>query len=331
MDAGTGLVHIAPGHGEEDYELGRSARAARSTTRWTTTGASSPRSSTSPGRRCGRRTRRSSSTCAARGALVAEVPLDAHVSALLALQEPDAVPRHRAVVHRARQATACASARSTRSGTTCAGSPAGARSASTTWSRTARTGSSRASACGACRSWPSTARAATALLARGARWSSTWPGSSATGAGADEWYAREAASCCPPGTRCPKCGGDELPQGDRHPRRVVRLGLQPRRRARDAARAALAGRDVPRGLGPAPRLVPLLAARGGGHARRSRPTAPCSPTASWWTARGGRCRSRVGNDIAPEELLPEVRRRGPAPVGGRRGLHRGHPRSPTRS
>ena len=24
MDAGTGLVHIAPGHGEEDYELGRS-------------------------------------------------------------------------------------------------------------------------------------------------------------------------------------------------------------------------------------------------------------------------------------------------------------------
>ena len=25
MDAGTGLVHIAPGHGEEDYELGRSA------------------------------------------------------------------------------------------------------------------------------------------------------------------------------------------------------------------------------------------------------------------------------------------------------------------
>src|SRR5262249_32225743 len=25
MDAGTGLVHIAPGHGEEDYELGRKA------------------------------------------------------------------------------------------------------------------------------------------------------------------------------------------------------------------------------------------------------------------------------------------------------------------
>src|SRR5207245_7163579 len=24
MDAGTGLVHIAPGHGEEDYELGKS-------------------------------------------------------------------------------------------------------------------------------------------------------------------------------------------------------------------------------------------------------------------------------------------------------------------
>ena len=25
MDTGTGLVHIAPGHGEEDYELGRKA------------------------------------------------------------------------------------------------------------------------------------------------------------------------------------------------------------------------------------------------------------------------------------------------------------------
>ena len=47
MDAGTGLVHIAPGHGEEDYELGRSARPARSTTRWTTTAGSSRRSSTS--------------------------------------------------------------------------------------------------------------------------------------------------------------------------------------------------------------------------------------------------------------------------------------------
>jgi len=26
MDTGTGLVHIAPGHGEEDYELGRALR-----------------------------------------------------------------------------------------------------------------------------------------------------------------------------------------------------------------------------------------------------------------------------------------------------------------
>src|SRR4029079_3910643 len=26
MDAGTGLVHIAPGHGEEDYELGKQGR-----------------------------------------------------------------------------------------------------------------------------------------------------------------------------------------------------------------------------------------------------------------------------------------------------------------
>ncbi len=99
--------------------------------------------------------------------------------------------------------------RSTRSGTRCAGSPAGARSASATWSRTGRSGSSRASASGACRSWPSTARPATrSCSTRG--WSSTWPGIMRAGAGADEWYMREAADLLPPGTRCPRCGGDRF-------------------------------------------------------------------------------------------------------------------------
>src|SRR5215467_5938000 len=58
-----------------------------------------------------------------------------------------------------------------------------------------------------------------------------------------------------------------ISQGDGHPRRVVRLGVQPRRRAGDASRAALARRDVPRGLGPAPRVVPLLAPRGDAYRR----------------------------------------------------------------
>src|SRR6266571_888342 len=84
MDQGTGLVHIAPGHGEEDYELGRSlglpifnpvdddGRFVPGVEHFAGLSASS---ATRP-----------------------------HVSALLALQEPDALPCHRAVVHRARQA-----------------------------------------------------------------------------------------------------------------------------------------------------------------------------------------------------------------------------------
>jgi isoleucyl-tRNA synthetase len=54
MDAGTGLVHIAPGHGEEDYELGRRA------------GLKIYNPVDDDGR-FGRPTRGSSSTCARRG------------------------------------------------------------------------------------------------------------------------------------------------------------------------------------------------------------------------------------------------------------------------
>ena len=46
MDTGTGLVHIAPGHGEEDYELGGGS-GSRPITRSTTTGDSRRRWSTS--------------------------------------------------------------------------------------------------------------------------------------------------------------------------------------------------------------------------------------------------------------------------------------------
>ena len=53
----------------------------------------------------------------------------------------------------------------------------------------------------------------------------------------------------------------------RHPRRLVRFGLEPRGRARRAARADLAGRHVPRGHRPVPRLVPVVAAGRPRHAR----------------------------------------------------------------
>ena len=52
------------------------------------------------------------------------------------------------------------------------------------------------------------------------------------------------------------------------------------------------GGPLPRGLGPAPRLVPQLAADLGRAARASRRTAACSRTASRSTRRAARCRSR---------------------------------------
>src|SRR5207244_1745672 len=96
MDTGTGLVHVAPGHGEADYDLGR----ARAPGHWTPFGG------------------------------------------------------------------------------TCAGSPRGGRTGSSTWSRTARTGRCRGSASGACPSSPSTASSARHSCWR-SRSSSTWRASSA--------------------------------------------------------------------------------------------------------------------------------------------------------
>ncbi len=52
-----------------------------------------------------------------------------------------------------------------------------------------------------------------------------------------------------------------------HPRRVVRLGLEPRGGAAALRPAHLALRHVSRGQRPAPRVVPELAARGAGHPR----------------------------------------------------------------
>ena len=51
LDAGTGAVHTAPGHGQEDYVVGRRYRPARSRIRWAATAASCRR------RRCSRASR----------------------------------------------------------------------------------------------------------------------------------------------------------------------------------------------------------------------------------------------------------------------------------
>ena len=94
-----------------------------------------------------------------------------------------------------------------------------------------------------------------------------------------------------------------VPQGDRHARRVVRLRLQPRGRAGDAARAPLAGRAVPRGLGPASRLVPLA------RCWRRWPRAARRPYKAVLTCgfvvdgEGRKMSKSVGNAVKPDESL----------------------------
>ena len=74
-------------------------------------------------------------------------------------------------------------------------------------------------------------------------------------------------SSCPPGLTCPSCGGTVVRARARHPRRLVRLRLEPRGGAAALRRPDLAVGHVPRGQRPASRLVPELAARGAGDAR----------------------------------------------------------------
>ena len=77
--------------------------------------------------------------------------------------------------------------------------------------------------------------------------------------GSDAWYSRPAADFVAPGVKCAKCGGASLRQGGGHPRRVVRFGLVAGRGARRAPRAEVAGRRVSRSGRAGARMVQLVA------------------------------------------------------------------------
>ncbi len=141
--------------------------------------------------------------------------------------------------------------------------------------------------------------------------------------GSDVWFEKEAARAAP----CRRCLHQlrrrGIPQGDGHPRCLVRLRRLPRRRGRATAAALLPGRSLPGGERPAPRLVPLEPAGGRRHPRhltvqggadprlRPRPGGPADVEV-------GRQRGRPGGGHQ------EVRRRDPAPVGGYPGLPQRH-------
>ena len=140
---------------------------------------------------------------------------------------------------------------------------------------------------------------------------------------ADAWYAREAKDLLPAGFACPKCGGRGLRQGDRHPRRLVRLGLLARGRPRAAGRPALAGRRLPRGQRPAPRLVPLVAPH-----RRRDPRPRALPPGDHPRLHRGRRGQEDLEEPRQRRRHPEahqhLRRRGPAAVDHHGRLPRGH-------
>ena len=116
--------------------------------------------------------------------------------------------------------------------------------------------------------------------------------------------------------------GAGLRAGDGHPRRLVRFRLHARLHARGQSRPQVAGRPLPRGLRPASRLVPFLAAR---ELRHARPRALRRRADARLHARraGPQDVEVAGQHHRAAGGVRPVRRRHPAPLGGRHRLHRG--------
>ena len=149
-DEGTGIVHIAPGFGEDDQRVGEAngiaARRARSTTR----AASPPRCPTGPASTCSTPTRRSSATSRTQRRGPAPRDLRPQLPALLAHRHAAHLPGDVVLVRAGHRLHATGWSSSTRRST---GSPStSATASSATGSRAPATGPSAATASGARRS-----------------------------------------------------------------------------------------------------------------------------------------------------------------------------------
>ena len=250
LDEGTGIVHIAPGCGAEDFELGARPRPARARAdRRVGPHASRLRRARGAldrrGRGAGHRGR-----CASAGLLVEAGRIDAPLPDLLALQDAARLPRRRRLVHlRATRSGSRCSTRTRRSSGRRRSTGSGWTTGCATWA----TGTSPASATSACRcrSIPASCGAAERdRLARGARGARRRAGStgcrSCTGPGSTRCRsaARRAADDV---ERIPEVGDAWLDAG------IVpfsTLGWQnpewvPSTATRPGPRAGLTGADLP--------------------------------------------------------------------------------------
>ena len=281
-EAGTGFVHIAPGHGEEDFDLGQAQRSGdprhgRRRRHVQRLGAAVRRRARLQGGRSGlRRADRGRRAAGARQA-------GAFLSAFLALQGAADLPRHTATGSSASTARSASARRRWRDRDDRISCPSRDAIASLRWSP------SRPSWCiSRQRAWgvpiavfvdrrtgePLRDEAVVARIVEAFR-----------AEGADSWYSSPPSRFLG-NDRDP----DGLRAGDGHRRCLVRVGLDPCVHA-GGAQPALAGRSVSRRLRPASRLVPVLAAGSRSAPAASRRSRRCSPTASSWTSRDARCRS----------------------------------------
>ena len=270
LDTGTGVVHTAPGHGWDDYLTGvrygldiycpvdEGGRFLPEVERFA-------------GQRVFEANPRVIELLREKGAL-AQAGKDTHsYPHLLALQAPDHLPRHRAVVHRARPGPADAAragARRDRRHALAAGVGPGPDPqhdrVAPRLVHLAPAALGRADPCLLLQELRRGAAAPRAAPPRGRRLRARRAPTPGT--------RRRRRRSCPRASRARSAAGTEFEQGARHPRRLVRLGLVARRRAGPAHGPAVAVRRLPRGQRPAPGLVPLVAADRGRRPAAARPT-----------------------------------------------------------
>ena len=290
LEAGTGLVHTAPAHGVDDFEIG-SATACRSTSRWTTTAATSRACRTSRAWACARPRSRSSSCSQRNGALLHRTS-----AAATAIRTAGATRRRSSSARRRSGSSAWTrlGARRGRGRTLreLALQAIGDTTFYPAWGR-ARLEAMienrpdwccRASATGACRCRSSCTSETDELHPRHGRAAGAGGADASSKGGIEAWFA----------ATCEDFGVDpaQLPQDLRHRGRVVRF-------RHDALHGAARRRRTAHGPPTCTSRAPTSIAAGSSRAcspaapsTAARPTRRCSRTASWWTARAARCPSR---------------------------------------